>query len=55
MEFHNSPKLGCGESLEGTRASLILAEKLILVLGSHKNATDTEKGYGGDAQFHKAQ
>lgn len=40
-------------------APRILAEKLTLVLGSHENATDTEKGYGGgghrDAQFHKAQ
>lgn len=37
----------------------ILAEKPTLVLGSHENATDTEKGYGGrgqgNAEFHKAQ
>lgn len=35
------------ESLEATRASLVLAEKLTPVLGSHKNAMDTEKGYKG--------
>ena len=40
----------------GHRVSLVLAEKLTLVLGSHKDATDTERGYvRGDAQFHKAQ
>lgn len=53
MEFHSSPKLGGGESLEGTKSLTLLAEKLILVLGSHKNATDTEKGYEGMHSFTK--
>lgn len=38
---------GVGELQRAPRASLDLAEKLTLVLGSHKNATDTEEGYKG--------
>ena len=54
-KFHSSPILRDAEK-RAPRASFIFAEKLTLVLGSHKDAVDTEKGYlGGDAQFHKAQ
>lgn len=51
-KFHNSFMLGDRESLRAPKAAHF-GRKTTLVLGSHKNATDTEKGYEGMHSFTK--